>query len=133
MTPLLGRVGWWVTWENVGEHAAGAPGYWGSRGRGFKSRRPDIFLLIRGRSPRWGPAPDASPRILGRVWEQGRLLVSSPMDTYLHRCGMHGPRLMSPRLEALWCRVVKTTGAVRPCLVPARVVRVVETTDAEIH
>jgi hypothetical protein len=30
-----------VTWENVREHAAGAFGYWGSRGRRFKSGRPD--------------------------------------------------------------------------------------------
>jgi hypothetical protein len=29
------------TWANVLEHAAGPPDYWGSRGRGFKSRRPD--------------------------------------------------------------------------------------------
>jgi hypothetical protein len=30
-----------ATWANVREHAAGPPDYWGSRGRGFKSRRPD--------------------------------------------------------------------------------------------
>jgi len=30
-----------ATWANVREHAADRPDYWGSRGRGFKSRRPD--------------------------------------------------------------------------------------------
>jgi len=30
-----------ATWANMPEHAAGPPDYWGSRGRGFKSRRPD--------------------------------------------------------------------------------------------
>src|SRR5437763_13100999 len=40
-TPLLGRFMLGATWENVREHATGLPDYWGSRGRGFKSRRPD--------------------------------------------------------------------------------------------
>jgi hypothetical protein len=39
-TPLLGRFMLDATWANVGEHAAGPCNYWGSRGRGFKSRRP---------------------------------------------------------------------------------------------
>ncbi len=42
MTPLLGQFMLGATWANVREHAAGPPDYWGSRGRGFKSRRPDI-------------------------------------------------------------------------------------------
>ena len=42
-TPLLGYLCWWVTWENVGEHAADRLDYWGSRGREFKSRRPDYL------------------------------------------------------------------------------------------
>ena len=41
MIPLPGRFMVAATWENVREHAAGPPDYWGSRGRGFKSRRPD--------------------------------------------------------------------------------------------
>ena len=40
-TPLLGRFTLETTWANVSEHATGPPDYWGSRGRGFKSRRPD--------------------------------------------------------------------------------------------
>ena len=40
-TPLLGRFMLSVTWENVLEHVAGALNDWGSRGRGFESRRPD--------------------------------------------------------------------------------------------
>jgi hypothetical protein len=38
---LLGHLCWWVTWENVDEHAADRLGHWGSRGREFESRRPD--------------------------------------------------------------------------------------------
>src|SRR5262245_47262477 len=30
-----------ATWANVREHAVDRLDYWGSRGRGFKSRRPD--------------------------------------------------------------------------------------------
>ena len=53
-TPLLVQSMIEATWANVVEHAADPPGYWGSRGRGFESRRPDIrkgqlgwpFLLI---------------------------------------------------------------------------------------
>jgi hypothetical protein len=41
ITPLLGRVTLPATWANTAEHAVGPPDYWGSRGRGFKSRRPD--------------------------------------------------------------------------------------------
>ncbi len=41
MTPLLGWVRLSATWANVVEHAAGPHDYWGSRGRGLKSRRPD--------------------------------------------------------------------------------------------
>jgi hypothetical protein len=40
-TPLLGWFMLQTTWTNVREHAAGQPNYWGSRGRGFESRRPD--------------------------------------------------------------------------------------------
>src|SRR5437763_15806002 len=35
-----------ATWENVREHAAGPLDYWGSRGRGFKSRRPDRIKAV---------------------------------------------------------------------------------------
>jgi hypothetical protein len=40
-TPLLGRFMLWATWANDVEHAADPFKCWGSRGRGFKSRRPD--------------------------------------------------------------------------------------------
>jgi hypothetical protein len=48
MTPLLGEVRLSATWANVREHVAGPPDYWVSRGRGFKSRRPDVgeFLQV---------------------------------------------------------------------------------------
>ena len=36
-----------ATWANVREHAADRPDYWGSRGRGFKSRRPDKNTQVR--------------------------------------------------------------------------------------
>jgi hypothetical protein len=48
MTPLLGRFMLLATWANVGEHAAGPFDYWGSRGRGFKSRRPDSVRVSAG-------------------------------------------------------------------------------------
>jgi hypothetical protein len=41
-TPLPGWFMLSATWSDVREHAAGPPDYWGSRGRGFESRRPDI-------------------------------------------------------------------------------------------
>jgi hypothetical protein len=48
VTPLLGRFMMLATWENVREHAAGAFNYWGSRGRGFESRRPDFERVFAG-------------------------------------------------------------------------------------
>src|SRR5262249_44496005 len=42
LTPLLGWVTLAATWANMRKHAAGPPDYWGSRGRGFESRRPDF-------------------------------------------------------------------------------------------
>jgi hypothetical protein len=47
-TPLLGRFMLSSTRANVPEHAAGPPDYWGSRGRGFKSRRPDNVCVSAG-------------------------------------------------------------------------------------
>ena len=41
-TPLLGHFMLDATWANSVEHAADRLDYWGSRGRGFKSRRPDV-------------------------------------------------------------------------------------------
>ena len=46
-TPLLTRFTLEATWANVCEHAAGPLDYWGSRGRGFKSRRPDKNYQVR--------------------------------------------------------------------------------------
>jgi hypothetical protein len=40
-TPLLARYTLHTTWTNVAEHAAPPSKSWGSRGRGFESRRPD--------------------------------------------------------------------------------------------
>ena len=40
-----------ATWANMLEHAAGPPDYWGSRGRGFKSRRPDSVRVSAGQQP----------------------------------------------------------------------------------
>ncbi len=40
-TPLLGRVRWTLTSKNDPSHAAHGPPNWGSRGRRFKSCRPD--------------------------------------------------------------------------------------------
>ena len=37
-----------VTWANVVEHGADPHDYWGSRGRGFKSRRPDSVRVPAG-------------------------------------------------------------------------------------
>jgi hypothetical protein len=35
-----------VTWKNVLEHVAAAFNDWGSRGRGFESRRPDSIKAL---------------------------------------------------------------------------------------
>ena len=57
VTPLLGRVGWSATWANVVEHAADPPGYWGSRGREFKSRRPDRERTVQRADPQFWISP----------------------------------------------------------------------------
>jgi hypothetical protein len=47
-TPLLGQPMLNATWANAPEHAADRLVYWGSRGRGFESRRPDSMRVSAG-------------------------------------------------------------------------------------
>jgi hypothetical protein len=56
VTPLLGRFMLAVTWASMREHAADPLDYWGSRGRGFKSRRPDSVRV------------SADQRLAGASW-----------------------------------------------------------------
>src|SRR6266511_4228215 len=53
MTPLLGRFMLAATWANMREHTADPHDYGGSRGRGFKSRRPDSSLEAISQDRRW--------------------------------------------------------------------------------
>ena len=62
-TPLLRQVHWELTSKNGPEHAAPAHLNWGSRGRGFKSRRPDrAGAVYAGRRPLSRFRADARPR-----------------------------------------------------------------------
>ena len=74
VTPLLCRVGWSATWANVVEHAADPPGYWGSRGREFKSRRPDSVRVSAGHR-------------LGLAERGGRPLTANGIKIRLRRLG----------------------------------------------
>jgi hypothetical protein len=57
MTPLLGQVMLTATSTNRPEHAADPHNDWGSKGRGFKSRRPDSVRVSAGQklaeAPMW--------------------------------------------------------------------------------
>src|SRR4030088_2057846 len=70
MTPLLGQVMLTATSTNRPEHAADPHDYWGSRGRGFESRRPDA-----------GQRP--SPPVGGGLFDlvQQRKYTSPPAQT----------------------------------------------------
>jgi 4a-hydroxytetrahydrobiopterin dehydratase len=65
------------TWANTLEHAADQHDYWGSRGRGFKSRRPDInsWPLTRAFRVVSGPIP---------------FQITNPMGITPHGAGDHG-------------------------------------------
>jgi hypothetical protein len=67
-TPLLGLFMLWATWANVHEHAADPTDYWGSRGRRFKSCRPDTENSRSGQvSANGAPALTHSCGIPGRI------------------------------------------------------------------
>jgi hypothetical protein len=83
-----------ATWTNAPEHAAGPLEYWGSRGRRFKSCRPDRGKVFAGHTPAEAlfVRPEQSRDVRTPVSEpftrhfRMQLAIRSPAETHLRAC-----------------------------------------------